>query len=51
MEVKKMWVFKFDIIVLLQDGTYRKGITTNVFFFETIDEEKALNIINSYKNK
>lgn len=52
MEVKKQWIVDYDLLLLLEDGTYRIGKTTNLYGFDFIEEKEALKLLeNSGRNR
>lgn len=46
MQVVKSWIVGYSLIVMLDDGTYRIGETSNIYGFDKISEEEALKLIN-----
>jgi len=48
MEVEKQWIVNVsELLLLLKDGTYRIGKSSNLYGFDLIDKEKALALINA----
>ena len=48
MEVEKQWIVNvYELLLLLKDGTYRIGQSSNFYGFDLIDKKKALALINA----
>jgi hypothetical protein len=48
MEVEKQWIVNVsELLLLLKDGTYRIGKSSNLYGFDLINKEKALALINA----
>jgi hypothetical protein len=48
MEVQKQWIVNtYELLLLLKDGTYRIGKSSNLYGFDPISNEKALELINA----
>jgi len=48
MEVEKQWIVNaYELLLLLKDGTYRIGKSSNLYGFDLINKEKALALINA----
>jgi hypothetical protein len=45
---KKHWIVNaYELLLLLKDGTYRIGKSSNLYGFDLIDKGKALALINA----